>query len=80
VKNSLGKQDIEVALDCFDEVGREAFLLEYGGGGAAKFFIDARGNRYDAKAVLVVARRRLGGQEALASEDVPSDEKNVAQP
>lgn len=78
--SSLTVEDVEAALDRFDEIGREAFLAEYGGSKASKFFLIARGGRYDAKAVLVTAMRRLPQNRDLRHDGVDSTLSAVSVP
>jgi hypothetical protein len=74
------KTDVEAALDLYDTVGRARFLAENNVSAAAKFLISARGNEYDAKAVLVVALRQTLGDFELSSEAVKSERGSVAVP
>ena len=74
------KSDVEAALDLYDSVGRVRFLAENNVSAAAKFLISARGNEYDAKAVLVVALRQALGDPELSSDAVKSERGSVAAP
>ncbi len=74
------KSDVDAALDLYDSVGRVRFLAENNVPAAAKFLISARGNEYDAKAVLVVALRQTLGDPGFSSDAVKSERESVAAP
>jgi hypothetical protein len=46
---------VEAALDEFDALGREAFLLKYGFGRARRYFVRRNGQYYDSKAIAGAA-------------------------
>ena len=77
--NDLSDPDaVEKALTEFDEVGRKAFLAQYGFGPAGHHFIRRRGRYYDSKAITAVA---FGYQfpdiGPLGREDLQSGESTV---
>lgn len=49
------RESVLAAMDEFDELGREAFLNEYGFGPARTYFVLRDGNQYDSKAIYGVA-------------------------
>jgi 5-methylcytosine-specific restriction protein A len=59
---------IEQTLDEHDVLGRDAFLKKYGFGKAREYFLIARGNEYDSKAVVGAALRFQVGVPLRASE------------
>jgi 5-methylcytosine-specific restriction protein B len=78
--SALTRREVVDAIAHYREVGREAFMAEYGGGPAAKFLIRFDGDLFDAKAVLVVALRRVPGLEDVEHGDVASTRAGVAEP
>jgi len=73
-------RDIHAEITEFQQIGRSAYLLAYGGGEANKFFINHNGEQIDAKAILVCAMRRATGYQTITHNEVESTEKGVAQP
>jgi hypothetical protein len=78
--NAVTAEEIQVEIDEFRRIGREAYLHAYGGGEANKFFINDNDERIDAKAILVCAMRRATGHQTITHNEVESTEKGVAQP
>ncbi|GAA4736732.1 hypothetical protein [Actinomycetospora chibensis] len=60
--------DIQVALDKFDELGRDRFLAEYGFREARSYFLVRDGREYDSKAIVGAAHRLRHGEVLAASE------------
>jgi MoxR-like ATPase len=48
-------QAVESAMDEYDQLGREAFLVKYGFGRAHRYFIERAGKFYDSKAIVGAA-------------------------
>lgn len=46
---------VEAALAEFDQLGRDAFLKQYGFGRARRYFVSRGGNHYDSKAIVGAA-------------------------
>ena len=76
----LTSVDIHAVLADFDRLGRDAFLQQYGGFGAQKFFIRMNGKEYDAKPVLIMAFRRYTMFALIESSDIDSTSEGVADP
>lgn len=55
--SDIQRDNVLAAIDECDAVGRDAFLATYGYGEAKTYHLKYRGNLYDSKAILGVARR-----------------------
>jgi len=71
---------VQEEIDEFARMGRDEYLKQYGGSGAAKFYIEQIGKNFDAKPILVSALRKLPGNQDLSTNDVASTEDGVAKP
>jgi hypothetical protein len=60
---------VDAALDEFDQLGREAFLAQYGFGKARRYFVRRDGKYYDSKAIAGVAMRYQDPQSGPLSSD-----------
>lgn len=77
---SVKRDDVEMELGIFREVGRAEYLRRYGGGESAKFFISVDGDQFDAKAVLVAAMRRATGLAGISHHEISGTGQAVAVP
>lgn len=71
---------VQNEINEFLRVGREGYLDQYKGAGAAKFYIEQSDMRVDAKPILVSALRKVPGNQDLSPNDVASTENGVAKP
>src|SRR4051812_48283531 len=60
---------VSAALDEFDQLGREAFLAQYGFGKARRYFVRRDGKYYDSKAIAGVAMRYQDPQAGPLTSD-----------
>lgn len=75
----LTRQSVEMALDEFDQLGRDEFLVKYGFGHARAYFVWRNGVAYDSKAICGAAHARLGeGSRPLTPSDFSGGDKTVA--
>jgi hypothetical protein len=79
--NALTRDQIEIVLAEWREVGRGEFLRTHKVNRAAKFKIRDENNEYDAKAILVVALRQFRTEfEGIKPTEVESNELAIAVP
>ena len=67
--SDLTRDAVISAIDEYDQIGRNAFLRNYGFGRARSYFAEYAGKRYDSKAIVGAAHGYLPGQSALAPYD-----------
>jgi AAA domain (dynein-related subfamily) len=66
---------VNLALDEFDQIGRDAFLQRYGIDAAKGYFVLRNGRKYDAKAVLGAAHGKLPDKLPLKHDDFYGGER-----
>src|SRR5262245_20782392 len=77
--SDLKTDSVLQTLAQFDELGRKAFLDQYGLGPERGYFILHEGKRYDSKAIVGAAHGFLGhGLKPLIASDFSGGEKTVA--
>ena len=70
----LTAEMVQNEINEFIRVGRDAYLKQYGGAAATKFFIEQKDVKIDAKPILVSALRKVPGNQDLSHNDVASTE------
>ena len=76
----LTAEMVQNEINEFIQVGRDAYLKQYGGAAATKFFIEQKDIKIDAKPILVSALRKVPDNQDLSHNDVASTENGVAKP
>ncbi|MEV6031486.1 HNH endonuclease [Nonomuraea sp. NPDC052116] len=66
--SDLDREMVVTAIKEYDQLGRSAFLEQYGYREARDYFLIHNGRRYDSKAIAGVAHRGVGGRPLRASE------------
>jgi len=67
------------AIDEYDQLGQDEFLLQYGFDHARRYVLVHDGKRYDSKAIVGVAHRFLPGKDALAAGEFSGGKATVGQ-
>ncbi len=70
----IGRDEVELALAQFDEVGRAGFIQKYGFGFANTYLLSHDGHLYDPKAILGVAHSYTGTGDVLKPSDFDATE------
>jgi hypothetical protein len=79
--NALAKDQIDLILAEWRQLGREQFLLTHKVNRASKFKIRDENSDYDAKAILVVALRRFRAEfQEIKPTEIESNELAIAKP
>ncbi|MCV7223643.1 HNH endonuclease [Mycolicibacterium elephantis] len=68
---------VNAAIDEYDEVGRDAFLVKYGFGPAKDYFVIRDGKQYDSKAIAGAAHSYLPGGQPLHADEFSGGEATV---
>ena len=68
---------VQSAIDEFDDLGRDAFLVKYGFADAKRYWLVQDGKRYPSKAIAGVAHKFIDGAAILGSNSFTGGESSV---